>query len=517
MTEETKTHPPAPSIETVRVDSLKPWGKNPRKDHAVEKIARSMEAFGVLAPIIVQKGTSRVLAGHGRLQALKKLKVETVMVVIADLSDDQAAAYTVADNKLGELADWDLAGLADILKGLEASSFDLSLTGFDAGEMKRVLSGLARSLGDDLLVVPDKSPAISAPGDVWELGQHRLMCGDSTKPEDVRQLVGDGRAPLVHADPPYGMGKEADGVENDNLYRQKLDAFQMAWWKAWRPFLLDNASAYVWGQAEDLWRLWYSGGLKESERITFRNEIVWDKTAGMGQFSETHRQFATSTERCLFFMLGEQGFGNVNKDDYWEGFEPIRSYLAEELARLEWGAKDVARLTGVGMYGHWFTKSQWVMIPDKHYKTLQEAAQGRAFTRPYPELRVLYDGQMTTGGHLAAKQEFYGTRAYFDNVHDNMRDIWTFPRVTGEERFGHATPKPLDLTARAVVSSAPPGALVLEPFSGSGTTLIACESANRHCRAMELTPGYVDVAVRRWQNFTGKKAQNLTRPCVSIG
>jgi DNA modification methylase len=134
--------------------------------------------------------------------------------------------------------------------------------------------------------------------------RHRLLCGDSTKAEDVARLFDGATATMVHADPPYGMGKEKDGVANDNLYSEKLDAFQMEWWQAWRPHLPDNGSAYIWGNAPDLWRLWYCGGLSESERMTIRNEIVWDKANESGKYdgngigSSIGRQFACIAERC---------------------------------------------------------------------------------------------------------------------------------------------------------------------------------------------------------------------------
>ena len=155
---------------------------------------------------------------------------------------------------------------------------------------------------------------------------------------------------LCHADPPYGMGKEAEGIANDNLYASKLDAFQMRWWQACRASLADNASVYIWGNAEDLWRLWYQGGLQASERMTFRNELVWDKgDAGAGgishQGAEGFRCYPGATERCLFFMLGEQGF-NTNADNYWEGWEPIRLYLETERKKMGWDVPTMKRLVG---------------------------------------------------------------------------------------------------------------------------------------------------------------------------
>jgi DNA modification methylase len=323
------------------------------------------------------------------------------------------------------------------------------------------------------------------PGDLWQIGEHRLLCGDATKREDIERIMSGGKAALCHADPPYGMGKEKDGIVNDNLYAQKLDKFQMSWWKAVRPFLTDNASAYIWGNAEDLWRLWYVGGLKDSERLTFRNEIVWDKkTAGAGGIShmgaDGFRQYPTASERCLFFMLGEQGFNN-NADNYWEGWEPIRSYLQAEADKMNLTPKSLRKICGVGMYSHWFSKSQWAFITEEHYRKLQEAAKGKAFKREYDDL----------------KREFYATRAYFDNTHDNMTDVWAFERVRSEERYGHATPKPIAMICRIIKSSTPEQGIVLDPFLGSGTTMVACENLGRKCRGIEIVPDYCAVTLER--------------------
>ena len=111
----------------------------------------------------------------------------------------------------------------------------------------------------------------------------QIICGDCTDKAVIERLMQGQQVILCHADPPYGMGKEAEGIANDNLYASKLDAFQMRWWQACRASLADNASVYIWGNAEDLWRLWYQGGLQASERLTFRNELVWNKgDAGAG-------------------------------------------------------------------------------------------------------------------------------------------------------------------------------------------------------------------------------------------
>jgi DNA modification methylase len=335
------------------------------------------------------------------------------------------------------------------------------------------------------------------------------MCGDSTKEEDVKKLMNGKTAALLHADPPYGMGKEGDGVQNDNLYNQKLDNFQMNWWKAGRNFLDDNAGAYIWGNAPDLWRLWYSGGLYESEPITLRNEIVWSKYIE-GKMKPTKiemmRSYVNYTERCLFFMLGQQGFNN-NSENYWDGWEPLRTYLDSETKKMGWTKKDLDRITQTQMSSHWITKSQWSLITEPHYLKIQSEANGRGFLKEHDQLKKEHD--QLKKEHDQLKKEFYTTRAYFDNTHDNMTDVWIYPGVKGEERHGHATPKPIELMARVMKSSLPKGGLCYEPFAGSGSTLIGAEQTGRVCYTMELTPEYCDVILTRWETLTGQKAELL--------
>jgi DNA modification methylase len=402
-----------------------------------------------------------------------------------DWTADQVKAFALADNRTAELANWSPEVLASQLLELEEAGFEIAEFGFDKVEQP------AEPIEVKEVEVPELAPKRVALGDVWQLGRHRVMCGDSTKEQDVKKLVKEEKAQLLHADPPYGMGKEGDGVQNDNLYDSKLDKFQMDWWTTWRPFLEDNASAYIWGNAPDLWRLWYVGGLKDSERLTFRNEITWSKGIAQGQSSDKHRMFPTESERCLFFMLGEQGFNN-NADNYWEGFDPIRLYLKSERDKLSWNNKQVADYFGFHprMADHWFSESQWSFPRQEQYERLQQEAKGDGFKRDYDEL----------------KREFYSTRAYFDNTHENMTDVWVYDRVKGEERHGHATPKPVEMMGRVMKSSLPLGGLCLEPFGGSGSTLIAAEQTNRTCYTMELTPEYCDVIIQRWENLTGEKA-----------
>jgi hypothetical protein len=201
------------------------------------------------------------------------------------------------------------------------------------------------------------------------------------------------------------------------------------------------------------------------------------------------RSYGVKYEACLFFMLGEQGFNN-NADNYWEGFESIRAYLDGERKRSGWTNKTVAGFFGFHprMAYHWFSKSQWSFPTEEQYRRLQTEANSDAFKREYDDLKREYDD---------LKREFYATRAYFDNTHDNMTDVWSFQRVTGDERMGHATPKPVEMVARAIKSSSPEGAAVVAPFSGTGPEMVAAQNLNRKCYGVEISPGYCAVILQR--------------------
>ena len=511
----------AQRIELWPIDRLKPYDRNARthSPEQVAKIAASLAEFGFVNPILVDSRDG-IIAGHGRLMAARKLGLADVPVIVLDhLSDAQRRAYVLADNKLAELAGWDVELLGAELAELDAEGFDLELAGFTDDELAALTGdGL---FGDDEREPQESEPAsapstidrehaddeveppkaiTTRPGDVWVLGGHRVMCGDSTNARDVARLMDGQKATLMHADPPYGMGKEADGVANDNLRGKALDGFQMDWWGAFRPHLVPNASAYIWGNAPDLWRLWYVAGLGESERLEMRNEIVWDKINVPGMASPDLTQYPEASERCLFFQFGNQFLGNINAEDFPETWEPLRAYMEEQAKAAGMAASDVKRVCGVGMYGHWFTRSQFNLIPEARYQALQQAYPGH-FMRPWSDLKAEWD--RVKGGPTA---EIQGARSYFDNAHEPMTDVWKFPRVIGEERHGHATPKPVAMMERVMKSSSRPGDVVVEPFGGSGSTLIGAEATGRRCFTMELQALYCDVIVTRWQNLTGKVA-----------
>ena len=483
-------------------------------------IKQSLAELGAGRSILVDKN-GYIIAGNKTAAAALDAGIEDVVIVETtgdrvvvvqrtdlDLSTDpKAKKLAVTDNRASELGlNWDIDALKVVADEIDISWLftDEEIEGLDGWEDVENLETEGLTDEDEIPDPEDVETRVKK-GDIWRLGRHRVMCGDSTVITDVERLMDGEKAVLLHADPPYGMGKEKDGVQNDNLYREKLDAFQMEWWTTFRIYLEDNASAYIWGNAEDLWRLWYCNGLKDSERLTFRSQIVWDKPPSAGPCgspigSEKMRSYPHGYETCLFFMLGEQGFNN-NADNYWDGWEPIRSYLkgeVEKVGGIKWAKRAAGHSEKSGC--HWFDASQWSMPTEETYKAWQSAANGKAFKREYDDLKREYDD---------LKREFYSTRAYFDNTHDNMTDVWNYKRVTGDDRHGHATPKPVEMIERIIKSSSPREGLIIEPFLGSGSTLIAAEKTGRTCYGMELSEKYCDVILKRWEDFTGQTAERI--------
>jgi len=488
-----------PAYRTIKTADLIPYARNSRthSDAQVAKLAASIKEFGFLNPVIVD-GENGIIAGHGRILAAQKLGLDSLPCIEADhLTEAQRRAYVIADNRLALDAGWDDELLRIELGDLDAEGFDLSLTGFDLDEIANLTAEEVEGLTDEDAVPEVPEDPVTVLGDVWLLGRHRLMCGDSTSIDAVELLMDGRKAALLHADPPYGMGKEGDGVANDNLYREKLDEFQMEWWTTIRTVLNDNASAYIWGNAPELWRLWYRGGLENSERVTMRNEIVWKKPGGFGISSAGMRGYPPQTERCMFFILGEQGFNN-DADNYWEGWEPVRSWMDEQRKASGLTTEQCNEICGKqNMTQAAFTKGGFRLILKEDYAALCAATKGEYFKREYDDLKREYDD---------LKREFYAGRAYFDNTHENMTDVWEFGRVTGEDRHGHATPKPVSMMERVMRSSLPKDGICFEPFGGSGSTLMAAETTKRICYTMEMQEKYCDVIIKRWQDFTGQKA-----------
>ena len=346
-----------------------------------------------------------------------------------------------------------------------------------------------------------------ATGDIWLLGDHRLMCGDSTNATTVQELMNGERAALCFTDPPYGMKKEKEGIVGDNLNYDDLFKFNEKWIPLSFECLSDVGSWYCWGIDEPLMDI-YSGIIKPmtkqrgDRKVTFRNLIVWDKgAAGFGICSAAQRCYFPHDEKCLFVMRGRQDYGQT-KDVYWAGFEPLRQKLNKWCDLV--GKKKVIELTNTAST-HWYSQSQWAMIPEGHLNTLRDYCIANGIDAFNEEIRAEYD---------QIRAEWYKTRAYFDNTHDSMTAVWRFPVTSQKEREetgGHATPKPIALCGRAIKSSSRERDIVLDLFGGSGSTLIACEQLNRKCYTMELMPEYCDIIIARWEKFTGKKAEKINK------
>jgi len=387
-------------IETIKVDALVPYARNSRthSEEQVAQIVASIREFGFTNPVLID-GDGGIIAGHGRVMAARKMGMADVPCLrLAHLSEAQKRAYIIADNKLALNAGWDDEMLALEMRDLQAMDFDLALTGFDADDLESLLAELdATPEGEtEADAVPEvQSAVVTKPGDVWLLGKHRLMCGDSTSADQVHLLLGGGVPHLMVTDPPYGVEYDPTRTSDNPLKAGKVLNDDIAdWCAAWALFPGDVA--YVWHSSR------------------FRREVL------------------SSLEAC--------------------GFE----YRAE----IIWG-KDRFTL-GRGHY-HWQHEPAWYVV--------KKGATGH------------WNGDRT-------QATLWNIKAREDGGH------------------GHGTQKPVECMRRPIENNSKPGDSVYEPFSGSGTTIIAAEQTGRICYAMELSPQYVDVAVRRWQNFTGKQARH---------
>lgn len=506
-------------VQEIKIDQLTPYDHNPRQnDGAVDAVAASIKNFGFKVPVVIDRERV-IVAGHTRYKAAKKLGLESVPCIVADdLTEEQIRAFRLADNKVGELAGWDFDLLNMELAGIE--ELDMTQFGF---------------LDPEEIEEPEEVHEVETPedvqgrtvlGDVWQLGEHRLICGDSTDVCTLDRLMQGEKADLVFTDPPYGMKKEADGVLNDNLNFDDLLEFNRQWVPLTFGTLKENGSWYCWGIDEPLMDI-YANILKpmiKERQIVFRNLITWDKGSGQGQTEEGFRMYPTADEKCLFVMCGwdaAQGF-TVNADDYSESMDAVRLYLAEEIAKLGKSDAEIAKALGYKCgrtVDHWKSKSQFSLPTRENYEALRAYARqvlgsGDEFGKDYEVLKKDYevlkkDYDQLKRDYDDKKADFYAGRAYFDNTHDNMNNVWHFDRTSQKEREntgGHATPKPIALCARAIMSSSREGEIVLDVFGGSGSTLIACEQLGRKCRMVELDPHYCDVIVTRWEKETGKEA-----------
>jgi DNA modification methylase len=417
-----------------------------------------------------------------------------------DLTEEQQQEFIVKDN-VG-FGSWDWDALANEWDAGELAEWGLDLPGME--EEAELLEA-----AEDDYEEPEQMQIDVVEGDLIEIGQHRLLCGDSTNSDDVARLMNGEKADLAHNDPPYGMKKEKEGVANDNLNFDDLLDFNREWIALQFDVIKENGSFYCWGIDEPLMDI-YSHILKpyiKAQKATFRNLITWDKGNGQGQKAKEFRSFAIADEKCLFAMMGVQGFNN-NADNYFQGWEEIRLHLFEEFKKMKITRKQLNEILGSspkssgGLVSHYFDKAQWSFIPLHQYIKIQNYCKKNeiiAFEKEYDELKKEYD---------ELKKEYYSTRAYFDNTHDNMNNVWHFKRTSSDERQAtgnHATPKPIELCERVIKSSCAKNGLVIDFFLGSGSTMVAAHQINRRCFGLELSPKYCQVIIDRMH----KLDQNL--------
>jgi DNA modification methylase len=483
-------------IETklYKISDIKPNPNNPRiiKDDKFLKLVNSIKEFPEMLKIrpIVINEDNVVLGGNMRLKACKEAKLKEIPVIMAsDLTEAQQREFIIKDN-IG-FGDWDFQDLAQNWNAEELETWGLDLPEIEINNLEAV--------EDDFEVPENGIETDIVLGDLFEIGEHRLLCGDSTDSDSVAKLMNGNKADMAHNDPPYGMKKENEGVLNDNLNYADLLDFNREWIALQFTHLKESGSFYCWGIDEPLMDI-YSEILKPyivEQKATFRNLITWDKGHGQGQNSENTRSYAIADEKCLFAMLGVQGFNN-NADNYFEGWEPIRDYLLSQRIKAGWDIPTMKRIAGHSDLNrdHWTCKSQWTMPTKEVYLTFQKWCINNkvdAFKKEYEELKKEYE---------ELKKEYYSTRAYFNNVHDNFNNVWKFERhLRNGSEGGHATPKPIPLCERAIKSSCPDGGLVLDFFLGSGSTMVASHQLKRKCYGIELDPKYCEVIIQRMKKL----------------
>jgi len=392
---------PATEVQLTPTDKLIPYARNSRthSDEQVSEIAASIKEWGFTTPVLVDE-ESTLIAGHGRLLAAQKLGLEQIPVMTAKgWTDAQKKAYVIADNKLALNAGWDDEMLKVELGELQDLEFDLSLTGFGLDEIANLFPEPdEEGLTDEDAVPEAPQIPVTVEGDVWVMGKHRLMCGDSTSIDCLEKLCDNQLVDMWLTDPPYnvayeGKTKDALKIQNDEMSDDSFRTFLTDSYTAADAVMKQGAVFYIWHA--------------DSEGYNFRGAA---------------------------------------KDTGWD----IRQCLIWKKHSMVMGRQDY----------HW-----------KHEPCLYGWKGGAA--------------------HLWATDRKQTTILEFDR-----------PNRSSE----HPTMKPVELFEYQMLNNTKGSDVVLDSFAGSGTTAIACEKHGRHARLMELDPKYCDVIVKRWQEFTGKKA-----------
>jgi DNA modification methylase len=415
-------------VENRPIAQLKGYARNTRTHSPaqLDQISASIKEFGFTNPILVDPD-GVLIAGHGRLEAAKSLGMSEVpVIVLSHLSEAQRRAYVIADNKLALNAGWNDQMLGLELADLQGLGFDLELTGFSKDELASLMAPEptdGHTDEDEVPSIPEQPK--SQRGDVWLLGEHRLMCGDSTQADDLAKLMDGDKADLVWTDPPYNVAIDgkAGKIMSDDMSKSEFRKFLQAVYARYFENMREGAVIYV--------------AHGESERAAFSDCLV---EAGL-KLSEV--------------LIWVKQSGTLSRQDFNWKHEPIL-----------YGWKEGA--------GHYFCKD---------------------FT-----LTTVIDDDLDID--KMKKDELV---AMLKQIKEQMpTTVIHHDRPTKSDL--HPTMKPVGLVQRMVEWSSMDGWIVLDLFGGSGSTMIACEKTHRKSRLMELDPKYCDVIVKRWQDFTGKKA-----------
>ena len=458
-------------IEYRPVGKLKPYAKNARvhPPEQVDKIKKAIERFGWTNPILVD-GKDGIIAGHGRLQAAMQLGMRTVPVIeLQGLSAGEKRAYLLADNKIASDAGWDRDLLAVEFSDLKNMGLDLALTGFDAAEINELLTAPPGPETDP--VVPAlPAHAASKVGDLWLLGDHRLVCGDATKPTVLKQLMGGKQAQMVFTDPPYGINYEAPSgafevIKGDDLRRGQLSNLLHGAFASAIEHTREDAGWYVWHASAT--RDEFSKAMRDVGLVEL-GTIIWAKPGMVLGWSD----YRWAHEPCLY------------------------------------GARQ-----GVRPAFHGDRKNTTVWRVDARSAAGGPAtAIGQGVILTTPDGQEIFVSSTAPKGRKIRHVHVDGPASLSASGGEG-EDLWEVSRDGGhgkENVAHHPTQKPVELGRRAIRNSSLEGEGVLDMFGGGGSTLIAAEQTKRLAYVVELDPRYVDVIVRRWQELTGKSATHAT-------
>jgi DNA modification methylase len=444
-------------VENKKITDLKPAPYNPRLDLQpgdpdYEKLKRSIQEFGLVEPIVFNERTGYVVGGHQRLKVLQDLGWSEVPVSVVDLDPEKEKALNVALNKIE--GDWDNFKLKELLEELDTGAFDITITGFDEEEIEDLMTQFyveeETEVKEDNFD-PDKAAEeiqepITKPGDVWLLGRHRLMCGDSTNIDDVLRLMGGKQADMIFTDPPYNVdyeGSNGKKIKNDNMEDSAFYQFLYDAFVAMYTVLKEGGPIYVCHA--------------DSEGLNFRKAF---KDAGF------------LMKQCLIWVKNSLVLG---RQDYHWKHEPILYGWKPGAAHAWYGGRKQDTVVEEDV--------DLVVQKEGDHFVLSFSNGIKSVMVKVPSYEIVFSGD------------------------DSDSTTWRIEKP--KKNADHPTMKPIALCARAIQNSSKPGELVLDPFGGSGSTLIACEQTGRTCFTMEFDPVYADVIVKRWEEFTGQKAVRL--------